>query len=161
MIVRVILLAILFTTGGYANATERFFLNFELTLGEKKVEWGAIHVSMRAHTWSKGLQTSYLKLSCHRHESGKTEKLYSIEDHFSGLRITHQLTEKNIVLTVVRKSVQPRLIEIRALSKDKCKDLSPIVTTTTETYSFPVTDGVDESNPFGENMKFRVILQAL
>lgn len=54
-------------------------------------------------------------------------------EHFAGLSVTHQLVGGNIELTVVRKVVQPRLIEIRALGKSECRDLSLVVTSTTQT----------------------------
>ena len=117
--------------------------------------------TLKQHTWSKGLQRSYLKLRCKQLESGKTEKLLSTVDHFDGFRVTHQLAENEVVLTVVRTIVQPRLTEIRALAKNECKDLSPIVTTTTLSFTLPAVDGNTESCPFGENMIFRATLQSL
>ena len=111
--------------------------------------------------WSKGLKRSYLKLRCNLNESGRLQKFYSTVDYFSGLRVTHQLAENEVVLTVVRTVVQPRLTEIRALAKNECKDLSPIVTTTTLSFSLPAVDGNTESRPFGEDMIFRTALLSL
>ena len=160
MPIRFILLGILLTIAASVNAAERFLLNLELTQGKNKIEMGRTFVSQKPHTWSKGSKRSYLKLGCHQQESGKTQKLYSTVDHFAGLRVTHQLAGNNVELTVVRNVVQPRLVEIRALAKNKCKDLSPIVTTISESYIFPAKDGIDEARPFGENMTFRVTLQS-
>lgn len=40
-------------------------------------------------------------------------------------------------------------------------DLSPIVTSTTEVYSLPAKETVDESLSFGQNKRFKVKLQRL
>ena len=161
MITRLLLLGILLTVTISASAAERFSLKIDLAQGEKVVERGRALVSQKQRTWSKGLQRSYLKLRCKQLESGKTEKLLSTVDHFDGFRVTHQLAENEVVLTVVRTIVQPRLTEIRALAKNECKDLSPIVTTTTLSFTLPAVDGNTESRPFGENMIFRATLQSL
>ena len=81
-------------------------------------------------------------------------------DYFAGLSVTHQLVGGNIELTVVRNIAQPRLIEIRALGKSECRDLSPVVTSTTQTYHFPAEGNIHEPRPFGENMTFRVTLES-
>ena len=161
MITRLLLVSILLSMAASASAIERILVSFELRQGESKVEWGQAFVSHKQKTWSKGLKRSYLKLHCKQQESGKTQKMYSTVDHFSGLRVIHQLVEGNIDLTVVRTVVQPRLIEIRALARAECKDLSPIITTTTETYSFDVKDPGNVPRSFGENMTFRATLQSL
>ena len=111
--------------------------------------------------WSSGLERSYLKLRCIQKKSGKMQKQFSTMEHFSGLRVTHGLAGQEIELTVVWDVVQARLMEIRALSKEECKELSPVVTTATETFRFPAKSGLDESVPFGENIVFRVTAQAL
>jgi len=132
MTMRLLLLGMLLTTTTYAGAVERFFsLKFELIHNPKTIERGNVIVSKEPHTWSKGLKRSYLRLRCNQLESGKTEKLLSTVDLFAGLRVTHQLVGSNIELTVVRNIVQPRMVEIRALAKNECKDLYPAVTTTT------------------------------
>ena len=159
MFTRLLLFGILTAATTCASATERFSMGFELTQAGKMVERGRAMVSEKQRTWSKGLQRSYLRLRCNKLESGKTEKLKSTVDHFSGLRVTHKLAGGKVELTVVRTVVKPRRIEIRALDKNECKDLSPIVTTTTQTYSFTAEEGVNESHPFGENMIFRATLQ--
>jgi len=161
MITRVILFCIFLAMMTTASAAERFQLSFELTQGENTIERGVAFITEKPHTWKKGLRRSYLKLRCQQQESGKTQKLYSTVDHFAGLRVTHQLTGDNVELTVVRSEVQARLAEIRALSKSECKDLSPIVSTTTQTYSLLAKDGVSESRAFGENVVFRVKLQSI
>ena len=111
---------------------------------ETKLEQGIVHVSRITRTWSNCLQRSYLKMRCKSRESGKIEKLYSTEDHFHGLRVTHQLQDKQIKLTVVQTNVQPRLLEIRSVLKDECKNLAPIVTKTSETYRFSVNNNIGE-----------------
>jgi len=143
------------------HATEQFQLSFELIQSEKMLERGMAFVSQKPRTWSKGLQRSYLRLRCRQQESGKIQKSYSTEDHFAGLRVSHQLAGDKVELTVVRNVIQPRLIEIRALSRSECTDMSPIVSTTTQTYSVSAKDGVSESRPFAENMAFRIKLQSI
>ncbi len=160
MIIRFVILSILLTTGTVAYATDRFLLTFELSSGANKLEQGSDHISRKPHTWNKGLKRSYLKLRCNPRESGN-KKLYSTVDYFHGLSVTHQLKEENIVLTVVHNAVQSRLTEIQALSKNECKDLAPVVTTTTETYHFPAKNVINESRPFGHNMTFRATLQSV
>jgi len=160
MIMRFLLLGMLFLTVTSAGADERFYLRFDLIQDALVIERGNAIVSRKPHTWSKGLRRSYLKLRCNRLESGKTEKLYSTVDHFAGLSVTHQLVGGNIELTVVRNIVQPRTIEIRALGKSECRDLSPVVTSTTQTYHFPAEGNIHEPRPFGENMTFRVTLES-
>jgi hypothetical protein len=161
MITRVVLFCIFLAMMTTASAAERFQLNFELTQGEKTIERGVAFITQKPRTWYKGLQRSYLKLRCQQQESGKTQKLYSTEGHFAGLRVTHQLTGDSVELTVVHSEVQARLTEIRALAKSECKDLSPIVTTTKQTYSLLAKDGMSESHDLGENMAFRVKLQSI
>jgi len=161
MTMRFYLLGMLLTLAASVSAAERFELNFDITQGQKKIDWGRTFVSQKPHTWSKGSKRSYLKLRCHQQESGKTQKLYSTVDHFAGLLVTHQLAGGNVKLTVVRSTVQPRLVEIRALPRNECKDLSPIVNTTSETYIYTAEDGVDEARPFGKNMTFRAALRSV
>jgi len=150
MTVRLLLTGILFATVLSAYAADRLVMKFELIHDDKVVDWGKAIVTQEPHIWSKGIKRSYLKLRCHQKEPGRMEKLYSTVDYFTGLRVTHQLVGKNIELTVIRNVVQQRLAEIRALPKKECRDLSPIATTQSETYSFPAEDGVDESHPFGK-----------
>ena len=161
MIIRLLLFGIFFTTMTSASAVEYFMLNFELTQGKNIIAQGRTFVSKKPHSWSKGLKRSYLKLRCDKRESGKMQQSYSTVDYFAGLSVTHQLVENSVELTVVRDVVQSRLSEIRALTKSECKDMSPIVTTTTQTYSFSAIDGHKESLPFGENMIFRTTLQSV
>jgi len=161
MTIRFILLGMLLTLTASVSADEQFELSFEITQGEKKIDWGRTIVSQKPHTWSKGSKRSYLKVRCHRQASGKTQKLYSTVDHFAGLLVTHKLAGGDVELAVVRNIVQPRLVEIRALAKSECKDLSPIVTTTSETYIFYAENDVEEARPFGENMTFRATLRSV
>ncbi len=161
MLKRLLALSLFLTTGTLVYAGNPYVLNFDLSSNDKQVYRGEINVSNKPHTWSKGLQRSYLRLRCQQQESGKIEKLYSTVDHFAGFRVTHQLVEKNVKITATHSTIQPRLTEIRALPKGECMDLSPIVTTTTEVYSLPAKETVDESLSFGKNMRFNVKLQRL
>lgn len=161
MIKNLFSIGILLTVPFSANASDRFVLDFRITQGESKVVSGKALVSQKMNTWSRGVKRSYLKLRCQQQKSGSTEKLYSTVDLFDGLQITHQLVGSKLELTVVRSSVQPRLLEIRALSKHECGDLSPIVTNTTESYSFSAKDGVNETRSFGELMTFRANIQTI
>ncbi|MDF1643273.1 MAG: hypothetical protein P1U80_03715 [Pseudomonadales bacterium] len=161
MLKRFLVISLFLTTGTNVYAGNPYVLNFDLLSNDKLLYRGEINVSNKPHTWSKGLQRSYLRLSCHQQESGKVEKLYSTVDHFSGFRVTHQLVEKSVEITATHSTIQPRLAEIRALPKGQCMDLSPIVTTTTEVYSLPAKETVNESLSFGKNMRFKVKLQRL
>ena len=161
MLKRFLVISLFLTTGTSVYAGNPYVLNFDLLSNDKLLYRGGINVSNKPHTWSKGLQRSYLRLRCHPQESGKIEKLYSTVDHFAGFRVTHQLVEKNIKITATYSNVQPRLAEIRALPKGECMDLSPIVTTTSEVYSLPTKETVDESLPFGKSMIFKVKVQRL
>lgn len=161
MIIRFLLLAMLFTAAGSVRADERLYLKFELIQGGKTIERGNAIVSGKSHVWSKGVQRSYLRLRCNQSEPGKTQKLYSTVDHFSGLRVTHKLAGDTVELSVVHNDVRPRLTEIRALAKGECRDLSPVVASTTRTYSYLAKDDVDETRPFGENTSFRITIQSI
>ncbi len=158
---RFLVVSLFFFTVTCVYAGSPQVLNFDLSLTNTALYRGEIAVSNQAHTWSNGLQRSYLRLRCHQGESGKIEKLYSTVDHFAGFRVTQQLEGKTVKISATHSSVRPRLAEIRALPKGECVDLSPIVTTTTEVYSFPAKQAVDESLSFGKNMRFNVKLQRL
>jgi hypothetical protein len=158
---RYLLFGLFLTATAAASSAERFALKVELTQGEKLIERGNSIVTRKAYTWSKGLKRSYLRLRCDQQVPGKQKKLYSTVDHFAGLLVTHQLTGNTVELTVVRNLVQPCLTEIRALAMTECKELSPVVTTTTLSYSFPAEDGITETRPFGEDMTFRSTLQSV
>lgn len=157
MIVRFLLFCIFLTATTSVIATEQFLINFELVRGGNPPERGIILVSEKQHTWSKGLKRSYLRLRCQQTEAEKIQKLYSTVDLFAGLSVSHQLVENKVQLTVVRTDVKPRLDEIRALPKNECKELSPIVTTVTQHYSFSsIIDGARETWHFSENATFQV-----
>jgi len=155
MIIRIFLLGLLITATTSAICAERLQMNFELTHNEKILERGKAIISMKLHTLNKGLKSSYLKLNCRREESEKILKLHSTVDLFAGMQISHQIIEDKVQLKVVKITVQPRLTEIRALTKNECKDMSPIVNTTAHSYSFPAVKGINESRAFGDNMIFR------
>lgn len=161
MRIRFMLFGVLLVAVTSVCAAERYFVKIELTQDDKVIERGNILVSGKQSTWSKGVKRSYLKLRCNLKEPGRLQKFYSTVDYFSGLRITHQLVDDHVELTVVQNIVQPRLVEIRALAKNECKDLPPIVTTTTQLYRYPAKDGISEHLPFGEHMTFRATIQSL
>ena len=146
---------------GIAGATERYYVKFELMQDDVVINRGNDYVTNKRHTWSRGLKSSYLRLRCDKTAPGKLKKLYSTIDHFAGLRVNHQLVADRIELTVVRSTVQNRRVEIHDLPKDQCEDLAPVLTTVTETYSFPAKHGTDELRGFGETMDFRLIIPPL
>jgi len=122
MCTRLLLFGILLTISISAYAAEQFQMNFTLNMGDKKIYGGRSIISQKTHSWSNGLRSSYLKLSCQRQDSGKIKKLYSTEDHFAGLRVTPKLMKEKIELTVIWDQARSRLPEIRKLQKDECKD---------------------------------------
>ncbi|MCW9023655.1 MAG: hypothetical protein OQK73_03135 [Gammaproteobacteria bacterium] len=161
MLLRILLVGISLATGTPANATEEFLVKFELIQGARKIEAGRFLVSQESKTWSKGLRQSYLTLSCHKNKSGGTEKRLSLKDHFSGLKISHKLEGENIEARVMHTKIQPQLVKIRELPKNKCQELSPIITTTSESYIIPAKDNFIESYIFGEDMTFKITLTSL
>lgn len=161
MRLRFLLLVALFAITISAHAADRFLMDFELLQGDKLIERGKAIVSQKQYTWNKGIQRSFLQLSCQRTASGKLEKVYSTVEYFTGVSVTHQLLEETIEFTVLRRVVQPRLAEIRALSADECEELSPLVATTTQTYRLPTTSNGEASFDFGKEMSCRVKLQEL
>ena len=156
-----IMLAILAATTVSTYASERFYVAFELTQDKQVINRGNDYVTKKPHTWSRGLKTSYLRLRCDYSDPGKLKKMYSTVDHFNGLGVTHQLVGDKIEVTVSRSVVQNRRSEIQDLPKNQCKDLAPIVTTVTETYSYPARAGVTDTLMFGENMNFRFVIQSM
>jgi len=161
MVLRLIVLATLLISAVSANAAEQFVLNFKVTQNDKIIEKGNVIVLPRPLTWSKGLKRSYLKLSCKQQSNGKMQKLYSTEDYFYGLQISRQLFGDIIEVKVLHNRVKNRLLEIRALAKNECKELSPVLTTRSETYRFSTKSGVEESRPFGENLSFKAKIYPL
>ena len=161
MVIRFLILTVLISASTAVAATEKYIMDFTVNQGQKKVEWGKTYITPKIHTWSKGLKRTYLQLRCNQQATGKIQKSLTLVDHFSGVRITHQLVEKQVKITVVRDIVQPRLTEIRALGKDECRDISPGITTTTQSYSFPARSGTSEQRLFGEDLTFQITLQKI
>lgn len=164
MSLRIIMLIGILLSAGVTNvhATERFFLKFEFMTGNKIVNKGNAIVSSTKKTWQKGLQRSFLTLSCHKNETdGTIEKIYATIDHFTGLEVTHQLVGDIVELRVVKTVGIPRLTEIRALHDGECKDLSPLFTTTTQEYRLPVSSDVEDVHKFDEKTILRTKLQAI
>ena len=142
-------------------AAERFMVDFELLKGKRVIESGRLLVTEKSRTWGRGLTRSYLKLSCQQNESGKVEKRYSNVDQFSGFTVKHRIVDNNLELIAERSSIKPRLIEIRVVAKNDCKELAPVVTSTRQIYSIPAVGGTKESHPFDEKTTFRVTLKAI
>ena len=161
MLVRLFVLIILGCLSSVANANARYMIHFELIQNDIKIESGTAFPSNESQAWSKGLKRSYLKLNCARSEAGKLRKNLSTEDHFAGLDVTHKIHSGKVSLKVVWQTVQPRLDEIRALSKSQCKKMTPVVTTVSETFEFALKSGLKKPRPFGDGMFFRISLQAL
>ena len=158
MIKKIAIIIMLSGLAGIVSAAERYYIKFELMQDDVVINRGNDYVTSKRHTWSRGLKSSYLRLRCAQTVPGKLKKMYSTVDHFAGLRVTHQLVADRIELTAVRSTVQNRRIEIHDLPKDQCEDLAPVLTTVTETYSYPAKYGTDELRGFGETMDFRLII---
>ncbi|MBC8210685.1 MAG: hypothetical protein H8E21_06410 [Gammaproteobacteria bacterium] len=161
MITRLNLVLLMLLSAGTVQANEVMLLDFKLSQGDELIEQGRLNVTREPHTWSKGVKRSYLRLRCEKESSGKLSKLYSTEDHFHGITLTHRVSAKKVVIKLERNLVQPRLIEIRALGKNECREMSPVVTTTSENYSLPATDNVSEKFNFGDKMSFSVVLNRI
>jgi len=154
MLIRILFLSVFLIPTAFANGSEQFLLDFKITQGERKIEMGKFFVNNKQHVWSKGVKRTYAKVSCLQQSSGKIQKTFSMLDLFSGVRIMHLLEGDKVKLTVTRNTVQPALKEIRALGKNECKNLSPIVTTTTQHYTLPAKAGANEQYAFGKNSTF-------
>lgn len=160
MKLRFLLLVLVLSASASASAGEILLLNFEFVSGSSTLHRGKVFVTEEKHTWSKGLRRSYLKLRCEQKDTGGVRKLYSTVDLFDGLSVYHQQVENNIKLTVTRSTVKPRLAEIRALARNECKDMSPVVSEVTKSYSLPVA-GSGETLLFSDNETFKYTLQSI
>ena len=143
------------------GAAERLYIQFELSQKDVVINRGNDHATHKPHSWNRGLSSSYLRLRCEQVETGKFKKMYSLVDHFSGLRVTHRLVEDSIEVTVYHSVVQNRRAEIHDLPKHQCRELAPIVTVVKETYNFPAKTGLNEVRKFGENMNFRLAVKSV
>jgi len=135
-----------------AKANDKIRLSFEIKQDQTIVTRGFTYISAKKKTWSSGLQTSYLKLTCRSDKSGRVEKLFSTVSYFAGVKVIHQIVENKAQLSIVRTMVKPRLAEIRALKKAESKELHPIVTTTSESYQLSISATSKEHLPFGSDM---------
>lgn len=142
-------------------ASERFLITFELLQNNKKIETGNTIVTNKQNKWQKGYSRSYLKLACHQLKPGEYEKRITTIDYFSGLQVTHQIVDQNIVITVVRNEIKSRLAEIRALEKNECNPLDPVFNKSSETYNISAQQGNQESLPFGDSMIFKIKVQSI
>ncbi len=135
-----------------APPLDRFFLHFELHQNDRKIEWGRTLVSNMPGAWNKGLERSYLQLRCETDANGKLKKLYSTANHFAGLRIMHEMKGDVLKLTVIRSEVTPRYAEISAMPKNECRELLPIVNTTTDRYELVLDTTLKQTRAFGKDM---------
>ena len=146
---------------GSANAKSLMSLKFELIQNNKVVEKGNTFVSQKRGIWKKGYTQRYAKLNCKPLPSGKIEKQMASEDHFSGLRVSHQIIEEQIELQVERIIIKSRLKEILALPIKDCQSLVPIISKQMESYRFPVISGVGKTQLFSDNIKLRVMIRPI
>ena len=160
MRIRFLLFVIMLTTMASATAGEFLLMNFELVSGANVLHRGKLFITEKTDSWSKGLRRSYLKLRCEQKSPEGMLKTYSTVDLFDGLTISHQLVKNKVNLTVTLSSVKPRLIEIRALSRDECRDMSPIITSQTRAYSFAAAAS-GETLLFSDDITFKYTLQPL
>lgn len=155
-----ILVATLFCFGvSVAQAGERYYVSFDLSRDGKIVDRGNDYVTARFGAWSNGYTSSYLKLRCRQGKSGEVVKTLSTVDHFSGTRLTHRLVDGQIEVTVLRTRVKNRRQEIHDLPEDRCEELAPIVSTISQSYTFPARVGFSETKPFGETLQFKFTVQ--
>lgn len=90
-----------------------------------------------------------------------------IEEAPSGLAVTmikdlgHQLLNDSVEITLTRSTVKPRLKEIRALPKNECHEMFPIVNAMTKSYNYPLENTDKALRPFNEGYQFRVNIRAL
>jgi len=161
MIKQLLTIGFLIFSIGSANAKNLLAIKFELIQDKKILERGNTFVAQKKSTWKKGHTQRYIKLNCHQLPSGIIEKKITSEDHFTGLRVSHQIVEEYVELKVDRNIVNSRLKEIRALNKNDCKNLAPIMTKTSKTYLFPAKPGIDETRLFNNNLKFRIMIRSI
>jgi len=161
MLIRILFLAVCLAPSFTAVAADQLLLDFKILQAERKIEQGKIMVTDKKHVWSRGLKRTYVKIRCVENSTGKIHKSYSMVDLFSGVRVTHQLDSNQIKLSVVRTTVQPRLQEIRALEKNECKDLSPIVNTISQDYTLPLNIDTNHQQAFGDKMIFQMSIHRI
>ena len=160
MFIRSLFSALFLMSSFSVASADQFFLDFTINQGDRKNEGGKFFVSNNQYVWSKGTKRTYAKVRCMKKSSGQHQS-FSMLDLFSGVRITHELDGGEVKLTVVRNTVQPVLKELRSLAKDECRELSPIVTTTTQQYSFPAKTSKGIQYAFGEKYTFNVKLNEI
>lgn len=156
-----LLLLLLLITPFPLHAADGFQLNFEFTYSDGRIERGKFYTTNKQHSWQKGLEQSYLKLTCRTHSDGRIERLYSTIDYFSGLRMIHKIVGDEIEISLLHQTVQSRLTEIRELPKKKCRELLPIVNTKSEIYRLKAVDGGEDTRAFGDKMSLRVTIQKI
>ena len=144
-----------------AVAADQFVVNFKFMLGERIIERDNFYVENTQHLWTKGINRTYVKLSCIQNESGELEKRFLMSEIFTGFRIIHILDGDEVKLTVVRKTALPVLKEIRALADDECRELSPVTTITTRQYTLSAKTGVSEQHTFDENLTLHLKLSEI
>ncbi|HAD09833.1 MAG TPA: hypothetical protein DCF62_10145 [Porticoccaceae bacterium] len=144
----------------HTYASERYYVSFDLLQNGKVLERGNDYVTKRLSVWNGGHTHSYLKLRCEQDKSGRPVKMFSTVGHFDGVRLTHRLIGDQIEVNVLWSKVKNRRIEIHNLGKKECADLSPIVTTITQSYTYPARTGPGDSRAFGNGMTFRFTVES-
>ena len=154
----VFFLTALLSAHSYAN--ERYYVSFDLLKDGKVLKHGNDYVTSRRGVWDSGHTHSYLKLRCEQDKSGRPVKMFSTVGHFDGVRLTHRLIGDQIEVNVLWSKVKNRRIEIHDLGKKECANLSPIVTTITQSYTYPARTGPGDNRAFGNNMTFRLTVES-
>lgn len=139
---------------------DKFFINFSLTRYGQELEKGSLITSGKSKTWSKGLKRSFLRLSC-KEVKGKTVKLLSTEDHFSGLLITHQHIGNQLHFKLSRTVVSPRAKEISQLKLRECLDMAPIVVPFQVAFNIEAKVVKGAILPLQDNVAFRYSIYRL
>jgi len=144
-----------------ALGKERYQVQFELYQGKQRVDSGNIIITEKLKTWCNGQRSSYLELACPVNNAGEVGKILSTVDLFSGVTIDHRIINGDIELDVKLSTVQARIGEIRALGKDECQEMAPVVTKHSESYSISPNQSGHQAFDFGDNMKIRFTYSAL
>ena len=161
MLIRSLFLAIFLMPPVSAVAAEQFIVNFKLTQGKRVIERDNFYVEKTQHLWTKGINRTYVKLSCIKNKSGELEKKFSMSEIFTGYRIIHILDGDEVKLTVVRKTVVPALKEIRTLADNECRELSPITTIITKQYKLSTKTAVSEEHAFDDKLTLHLKLNEI
>ena len=156
----IILLLLAASLSSQSLANERYYVGFEVLRNGKVLVRGNDYVTEEMGVWSNGHVHSYLKLRCDKDKAGRPVKLFSTVGLFDGVRLTHRLVGDQIEINVLRSKVKNRRVEIHSLGKKECSNLSPIVTTVTQFYTYPARIGATENRAFGDAMSFGLTIES-